>query len=331
MRPFAQSADVRARGCSRRLQRALTDLGADLPYAQAMDKMVEHYGIVIGESTIREITLRHAEKIHQRSRGTPQGLPEKVPAGQSFIAEIDGTMVPTVQSDASQPDRRKGKSVQWQEAKVSLAHVQGSKELVYAATLTGDVDAAGKQLRACAKRAGFGKGHRVHGVGDGAPWIARQVKQHFGAQGIYLLDFYHVCDYLSAAAKAIETQPDAQQAWLQQQKDRLKTQRLDSVLSELQAHLEVPQTAEEDAPVRQCWRYLSQRLDQLDYAGAIEQGLPIGSGEIESAHRYLIQKRLKLPGSWWKAANAEHMLSLRVNRANGEWRGYWATTYRYAA
>ena len=195
---------------------------------------------------------------------------------------MDGTMVPTVQSDASQRDQRKGKSVQWQEAKVSLAHVQGSKELVYAATLTGDVDAAGKQLRACAKRAGFGKGHRVHGVGD-------------------------------------------------KQKDRLKTQGLGPLLNELQAHLERPEMAQDVAPVRQCWRYLSQRQDQLDYEGAISQGLPIGSGEIESAHRYLIQKRLKLPGSWWKAANAQHMLSLRVNRANGEWPAYWATNYRYAA
>jgi hypothetical protein len=68
-----------------------------------------------------------------------------------------------------------------------------------------------------------------------------------------------------------------------------------------------------------------------EYAGAIKQGLSIGSGEIDSAHGCLIQKRLSYPGSWWKPANAEHMLSLRVNRANGQWRSYWATTYRYAA
>jgi hypothetical protein len=296
-----------------------------------MDKMVEHHGIIIAESTIRKVTLRHAKKIHQRSQGLPQGLPRKVAPAQSFIAEMDGTMVPTVQSDASQADQRKGKSVQWQEAKVSLSHVQGCKELVYAATLTGDVDTAGKQLRACAKRAGFGRGHRVHGVGDGAPWIAKQIHERFGAQSSYLLDFYHVCDYLSAAAKAIEDQPAAQRAWMERQKDCLKTQGVGPLLRELQAHLEPPEAPEDAAPVRQCWRYLNQRLDQLDYEGAIKQGLPIGSGEIESAHRYLIQKRLKLPGSWWKAANAEHMLSLRVNRANGEWSSYWAVDYRYVA
>jgi hypothetical protein len=224
-----------------------------------MDKMVEHYGLAIGESTIRKITLQHAQKIQQQSQGLPQGLPNKVAPAQSFIAEIDGTMVPTVQSNASQRDKRKGKSVQWQEAKISLAHVQGSQELVYAATLTGDVDLAGQQLRACAKKAGFGKGHHAHGVGDGAPWIAKQVKQHFGSQGSYLLDFYHVCDYLAAAAKAIEVQPQEQRAWLQKQKDRLKGQGLGSVLNELQASQESADTPDEQAPVRQCYRYLSQR------------------------------------------------------------------------
>jgi hypothetical protein len=74
--------------------------------------------------------------------------------------------------------------------------------------------------------------------------------------------------------------------------------------------------------VRQCHRYLSARQDQLSYAHAIEQELPIGSGEIESAHRYVVKKRLKLPGAWWEAANAEHKLALRLNRANKEWGSY---------
>jgi hypothetical protein len=57
--------------------------------------------------------------------------------------------------------------------------------------------------------------------------------------------------------------------------------------------------------VRACHRYLSNRLDQLDYQGALAQGLPIGSGEIESAPRYIVQQRLKRPGAWWTPDNAE--------------------------
>jgi hypothetical protein len=296
-----------------------------------MDKVVEHYGIVIAESTIRRVTMRHAGQIQKYSQGAPQGLPNAVAPRQTVIVQTDGTMVPTVQSNNTTGDKRKNKSVQWNEAKVSLAHVAGSKEMSFAATLEGGVQLAGKQLRKCAKRVGFGKGHRVHGVGDGAPWIARQVKTNFGQQGSYLVDFFHVCDYLSAAAQGIATEQAQQQAWLSQQKERLKTDGLNALLNDLQANLEITETPEEMAPVRRCWRYLSQRQDQLDYASAISQSLPIGSGEIESAHRYLVQKRMKLPGAWWSPQNAKHMLALRVCRANQEWQGYWATHYRYAA
>ena len=304
----------------------VSDFGADVPFAQVMDKLVEHYGIVLAESTIRRVTLGHAQRIHQRSAGRPQGLPDKLTGRHTLIAEIDGSMVPTVRA-SEQPvtDRRKGKSTQWEEARLSLAHVQGSREDVYyAATLQGDVDVAGKQLRACAKRAGLDVNQRVHALGDGAPWIAQQVKERFGKQGGYLLDFYHVCEYLAAAAPAIEAEPAAQGRWLEQQRQRLKTGDIDGVLRVLQAHQEDAQTVDADAPVRRCWRYLSTRQEQLDYRGAIAQGLPIGSGEIESAHRYVIQARLKRPGCWWNAANAEHMLALRVNRANREWDAHWA-------
>ena len=102
------------------------------------------------------------------------------------------------------------------------------------------------------------------------------------------MDFFHVCDYLSAAAQGIATESAEQQAWLVQQKERLKTDGLNALLNELQANLESADTPDDVAPVRKCWRYLSQRQDQLDYASAIAKSLPIGSGEIESAHRYIV-------------------------------------------
>jgi hypothetical protein len=89
--------------------------------------------------------------------------------------------------------------------------------------------------------------------------------------------------------------------------------------------------ADYDGPVAACDRYLRNRLSQLDYKGALEQGLPIGSGEIESAHRYVIQERLKLPGAWWTPTNIEAMLALRLNRANREWDDYWGRVEKEAA
>ena len=104
----------------------------------------------------------------------------------------------------------------------------------------------------------------------------------------------------------------------------MKTGRVEAVLRVLAPHREAPDASDDQAPVRVCHRYLSARADQLNYREAIAEGLPIGSGEIESAHRYVAQKRLKLPGAWWLVEHAEHMLALRINRLNGDWEAYWA-------
>ena len=130
-----------------------------------------------------------------------------------------------------------------------------------------------------------------------ATWIADQIDKQFGAQGSYLIDFYHICDYLAAAAKSCA--PQHEKAWMDTQKDRLKQNGFPSVLEELEAFLEPDTIESQNAPVRACYRYIKNRTHQLDYKAALDQGLPIGSGEIESAHRYIIQQRLKLPGAWW--------------------------------
>ena len=81
------------------------------------------------------------------------------------------------------------------------------------------------------------------------------------------------------------------------QKDALKTGRLDQVLRALAGYIEPPEMADASAPVRRCHRYLSERRAYLNYPDALANGLPIGSGEIESAHRTIAQQRLKRAGA----------------------------------
>ena len=94
-----------------------------------------------------------------------QSWPDEVGC-RTVIVEMDGGMVPIVEADALQKDRRKGKTLHWKEAKLCLAHEAGSNTLSYGGTLQGDVGEAGKQLFCCARIAGFGKASQVHAVGD---------------------------------------------------------------------------------------------------------------------------------------------------------------------
>lgn len=223
-------------------------------------------------------------------------------------------MVPIVIADPAQPDQRRGKTLVWKEAKVCLVHPLGSATPWYGGTLQGGVEGAGRELFNGARQVGFGVDTRVHAIGDGAPWITDQIDQHFGQQGQFLVDFYHACEYLGAAVKACSPDP---MAWLDRQQRRPNTNQLDVVLVDLGHPVELDTVADPDAPVRAAQRYFTNRREQFDYQGAHEQGLPIESGEIESAHRYVVQQRLKRPGAWWTVEQAEAMLALRLNRING--------------
>lgn len=297
----------------------MTDFGADHGFGQVPKKLQEHYGITIGVSTARTITQGHGARMREQQEGVV--WPVSTPGCRQQVGELDGSMVPIVTSATAVGDKRKHKSLQWQEARLALVHAHGSVTPKFAATFGGSVEESGQALRACAVAAGFGANTQLHGVGDGAPWIAEQFATTFGSQANYLVDFYHVCEYLAEAAPTCA--PDAPHVWIETQKARLKNNDAVAVLNQLRTYVEAEKVANDHAPVRACVRYLSNRLPQLNYKEAIEKGLPIGSGEIESAHRYVIQHRLKLPGAWWKADNVKPMLALRIVRANGDWDKYW--------
>ena len=318
-RPFQASAQIRCRAYSRPLQRVITDFGADHAFGRVTGKLREHYGIDVPQGAIVAMTEAHAQGI---SAGMmPTLRPSAVPL--TLVAETDGSMIPVVETQAvcgGPTDLRKTRKLSWKEAKRVLVRRSDEVEPVFAVTL-GDATAAGTCLKQLAVASGLNEKSRVHGLGDGAPWIAEQMERQFGAQGGYLVDFYHTCDYLAAAAKICGK--DYPEAWVALQKERLKTGQLSAVMDALSPCLEPDTLAADEAPVRRCYRYIANRPDPFKYREAIAANLPIGSGEVESAHRYIIQKRLKLPGAWWKKDNAQAMLNLRTARANHCWNPYW--------
>jgi len=320
------TSGVQCRGVSQPLQRAITDFGADHPFRQISGKLEEHYGIDIPHETARRITELHGREVLE-SQVLDNARPSE--AGQNcIVVETDGGMVPVVRSNPASPDKRKQKTLEWKELKLCVARELGSATPVYGGTFLGGVEEAGKHMYHCAHQAGLGCQTAVHSVGDGAPWIVNQVEQQFGQQGTYLIDFYHLSEYLGEAAKVCSSDPAF---WLKQQQANLKANRPAKVLEALWPYLEAVSVPDEKAPVRKARRYLKNRLDQVNYREAIEKGRPIGSGEIESAHRFVVQERLKKAGAWWAPQNIDPMLALRLIRINGQWDTYWEENARNEA
>ena len=315
LRPFCREAQVKPRGYSRRLQRVLSDFGAESSFARSVARIKEHYGIVVPTAAVREQTLRHGRAI----AAVPSSNGAK--AAPQIITEMDGCLIPVMQPGQGE-DGRKNKTLFWREVKLCSARPGGSVENFYGATL-GSAETAAWLWQEIAQAAGMKPRSWVHGVGDGAPWIVEKFKDNFGRQGSYLVDFYHVSQYL-AQAGAVVVRPGEEKEWLHRQQDRLLHNQVDKVLKSLKPHQE--SLSAEPAPVRAAHDYLLARRSHLDYMGARAQNLPIGSGEIESGHRHVIQQRLKLTGCWWKEINASAIVNLRVARANNLWTSYWSKT-----
>ena len=288
----------------------------------AVEKVKEHYGVTVASSTTRLDVEKHAHAIHEQ---IDKKILSVVSKGESsdIIGQTDGCMIPVITPKGEinpGSDQRKNKNHEWKEARLALARPKGSLDPVYAATL-GSVDDAGSKLETVVKSAGEGEKTKIHCLGDGALWIADQVDKLFGAKAKFLLDFFHVSEYLAQASNCCS--PDATHSWRHEQQALLKNNMAQDVLKNLQGHTQSC-SLKESCPTLKCFNYLSKRLNQLDYKNAIESDLPIGSGEIESAHRSVIQKRLKIAGAWWTIDNAQNMLDLRTTRANGLWNKYWA-------
>ena len=300
------------------MQRVILDFTSDHSFGKSAVKLEEHYGYTLHPSRLRTLTLEHGKACADKT--FPQA-PET--AARQIISEMDGTMTPMVETGKGK-DARKERRLYWREARLSLAYQSGQTTMVYGAVL-GDRFEAGVVWEQTAVAAGYGSGETsVHGVGDGACWITEEFDGIFGTDGSYLLDFYHVGEYLSEASKACA--PDQSEKWLDVQKGYLLEGKQRQVLSELKEHCEeTTLTGTDKPPVNRASDYLEARAEQLDYQGAREAKLPIGSGAIEGNHRSVIHERLKISGAWWLPENAGYMLNLRTLRANGCWANYWAS------
>lgn len=179
------------------LQRVITDFGAEESFQHAAERVREHYGIEVPISAVSTITEKHAQNMLNN-----QTINDEIPNRDGvkvIVSETDGSMIPIVETKES-TDRRKTRSVKWKEARLCLARVWNVVTPIFRATM-GSVDDVGDLLLDAAIEVGMWIKTKIHGVGDGAKWIKEQFSRVFAKQTTYLLDFFHVCEYLSAAQR----------------------------------------------------------------------------------------------------------------------------------
>ena len=176
---------------------------------------------------------------------------------------------------------------------------------------------------------GVGNAKEVISLNDGASWI-QSVTDYHCPDAVRILDLRHAQEYLADAGKAVfDEQSDSFRSWFTQATDRLVNKPPQQTLSRLQLLAKQAPDEERASIVEDAHRYLNTRKAMIDYPHFRQQPYPIGSGAIESAHKHVVQARMKQAGMRWKLENVEGMLCLRNLIANDRWHSGWDDILSY--
>jgi hypothetical protein len=166
---------------------------------------------------------------------------------------------------------------------------------------------------------------------DGEPKQLAAVKAEARRAGVkvtILVDVVHVLEYLWKAARALfgESTREAEE-WVSNRLLALLTGRSGGEIAHTirwwASRRELDDAARKS--IDNACDYLSDRTRTrlMHYAEALRDGLPIATGVIEGACRYLVKDRMDRTGARWSLTGAEAVLRLRAIRASGDFDAYW--------
>ena len=157
-------------------------------------------------------------------------------------------------------------------------------------------------------------------ITDGAPWLMNWIEDAYPLSKS-VLDFYHACEYLHHFSGVHFKDKTDEKKWVEAQKELLLNSQAKQVIENVQG------LGSSKKEAGRLIEYYKGNIDRMDYKAYKKIGCGIiGSGAIESAHRQVIQKRMKQSGQRWSKKGAQHMLNLRVISCNNQWEKIVALT-----
>ena len=246
----------------------------------------------------------------------------------------DGVMVP-FRPEAGAPT---GKT-RWREIKVGVLarlsqHRTRTGQVVTRlaqrrlVAVLGDIKMLTPRLWLEAVRQGILRASQVVWLSDGGRGLWHLFDERFARHATGVLDLYHVAQNLwKAAAAWLDGRTPQARRWFTWARHRLRHGRPDGVLADLADALDVeglPTTARDTLTT--VYASLERHREHINYARYKELGLPLGSGMVESACKWLIQQRFKGVGMRWGEDGFKHLLHLRLAWVNGRFEALFGLT-----
>lgn len=297
-------------------------------YAEARQVM-KGRGISLDIKKICTTCQRYAQRAKLSVQTEGYKFSETLSGGR-VVVSVDGGRV-RIREKKRGPKTKKGRSRyhgEWREPKLLIiqkVNAQGKVEKTFApfidATMKGP-DAVFSLLRFYLKKINVKEAEKVLFIADGARWIWNRVGELFASLGLTsdqyheLLDFYHAAEHLNkVAGLQKKLKPAQKKRWFAKHRTMLKNGRSHEVVEAIKELYR----RSRNKKLKTERDYFVRNMHRMLYADVANEGLPIGSGLVESAIRRVVNLRLKGASLFWLKETAEAMLYLRAHYKAGRW------------
>lgn len=294
------------------MEKRVIDFAINDVYGEAVARWSLHYARPISDNLLRRVVARVGEQCQAVAQGPLQEClkPRPTVAAEVLVVETDGSMLP-IRGDEP-----------WKEAKVGVVYRHDVVERApirdtarYVAVVGGMGEFA-PVLEDVLDVERIDECGAVVWLGDGALSNWRLADQ-LAADATQILDWYHAVEHAVACGKALlgDDSPWLP-VWQQRCEQLLADGNPDALIAQLAACAsEIARRRDKQsaqAALDGLVRYYTHNAERMEYAHYRERGFPIGSGAVESAHRHVLQTRMKRAGQRWALRCARRMARLRA-------------------
>jgi hypothetical protein len=153
-------------------------------------------------------------------------------------------------------------------------------------------------------------------VGDGARWQWSWVESEY-PKAVQILDFYHAMEHIGKYVKTAVKKKTEVDKMMVKLGGMLKRKGVESVARYIET---IPRKTTKQNEEYSCLKtYIKNNNSKMNYPDYIKRNFIIGSGAIESAHRTVLQKRMKQSGQRWSKNGLTNMIKLRTASMSGYW------------
>ena len=334
-KPLVSKMGITHQGRTETVERALVDFGSEEAFIPASKRFREHYKYDIGSSAVSRVTKQTAQeamkyvedKLSEAGKNySDVEKEESVETVKEMLVELDGCEIRTAELSIKEDsiettpvynNPKKEKIIKWRDVRIGSARPLETASKIYVGKMASYPEVV-RQLFNASILNGMSPKTKVIGVADGGIGLYEELKNQFTNMQ-FILDKPHLKDHLYDTAEELGIAKNERAAWV---KPRLKAISNGDV-GRIWKELKDKYACCPNKRLKRLIGYINRFFDALNYKDFKEKGYPIGSGEVESAHKYVPQKRMKLPGACWHPDTINPMLALRILRANAWWGDFW--------